>query len=465
MIAVLYYEMIEKVKKYINDNNLIKGDEHIVLGVSGGPDSVCLLHVMMAVCKDVSRLHVIHVHHGLRESADRDEIFVKELCMKNEVDIQVVHVDVKKYASENNLSEEEAGRILRYEAFDKKANVLRENGHDVKIAVAHNMNDNAETILLNIFRGSGIRGIAGIKNKRDNIIRPLLNIERNEIEQYLKDNNIGYCLDETNDTDDYSRNRIRHNILPVAVDGVNKGAIKNMARLSEHATEALDYIDSETEKAYRKYSVNKNGNILIKNEVLEECHSYIVKAVIYRCFGEVSKSLKDVESVHIDLIVDFFHKQTGRKLDLPYDVCAVKSYEGIVISKNQTIHKNEQVQITFPCEKKYGKYKISCVIEANDKCAYPREKYTKWFDYDKIKGTLMLRERGDDDYICISSTGTKSLSKFFVDEKVPQLERDDIPIIAMGNEILWIIGYRDSFRYRIDDSTKNILKIHVEEAL
>src|SRR5699024_2969941 len=233
--------MINKVGSYICENDMLKMGDRIVIGVSGGADSVCLFYVFLDLVKKYNlELFVVHVNHGIRgQEADKDEAFVKSLCKEHRVSFISVKKDVPKIAKLEGLSEEEAGRNVRYEAFYQ---CYLENACN-KIAVAHNKNDNAETILFHLFRGSGIKGLSGIPPKRDSIIRPLLCVEREEIERYLEKKKIPYIIDRSNLEEDYTRNKIRHKVLSYAKDEINYGAVANITNSAAMLTEIQDFLN------------------------------------------------------------------------------------------------------------------------------------------------------------------------------------------------------------------------------
>ena len=445
---------------------MLAGKERIVVGVSGGADSMCLLSVLLELCKGKQEISVIHVHHGLRENADAEAEYVRKYCDTINVSCRVVKVDVKGKAASEGLSTEEAARILRYEAFAK------ETGDDdaAVIAVAHNMDDQAETMLHNLFRGSSLNGLCGIKPVRDNIIRPLLCVSRKEIEAYLSERDIKYCTDESNLTDDYTRNKLRHNILPYVTENINGGALRNMFSVSEDLALAHDYFKGEVDRAYAD-TVNKGmGTLEIIMDKYELLHPYIQSALLYKAFGEMSGALKDVEKKHIRIIADLFNKQVGRVADLPYGIRAKRTYGGVSLRHMDEVTEGLSAAVVMTAPGIYdfdGKKVILELtgaekISDTDRFNIDTNSSTKWFDYDKID---MLRVRYPDagDYIVISEKGDKKdLGKYFKDEKVPGEDRKRIPVICDGHSVIYIYGMRDGAGARIDKDTKNILKITVQ---
>lgn len=457
--------MIKKIGEYIKKYNMTKDVDTIIIGVSGGADSMCLLDVLNTLCGEKIAIKVIHINHGLRAAATFEAQYVKEYCDSISVEALVKNVDVISLAKEKGLSTEEAARILRYEAFEEYAAKYP----NAKIAVAHNMNDQSETVLFNLFRGSSVSGICGIRPVRDNIIRPLLCVSREEIEEYLKERNIKYCTDESNLTDDYTRNRLRHNVIPYIEENINTAAVSNMFSLSENILELKEYLDDMTLLAYKECCREDDG-IIIDEKKLSLFHAYIKKSVIYKAFGILSGSLKDVEKKHIVAIKELFSLQCGKSINLPYGITALKTYEGVkLLKKSDSDQKKEEQIYELPVNGsiKFGDYTINTRIisvKEADKSDIPKEKYTKWFDYDRIKGMLKVRTRQSGDYIITDkSGGRKSVKKYFTDEKVPADLRDQIPLICNGDEVIYIAGMRDSSGYFISETTENILEISVSK--
>ena len=240
----------KKVEQYIEQYQMIGRGDRIVTGVSGGADSVCLLFVLCELRKKLGfEVIVCHVNHQLRaEAAEQDEAYVKELCRKLDVPCRIFHENVELIAKNGKKSLEEAGRIVRSNAFET---VCRESGAN-KIATAHHKNDNAETVLLNLARGSGLQGMCGIRPVYGNRIRPLLCLMRKEIEEWLEEEQISYCTDETNEEDEYTRNRIRHKILPVMEQEINRQTVEHINRLSLQAEEIWEYLNLQTDAAWRQ---------------------------------------------------------------------------------------------------------------------------------------------------------------------------------------------------------------------
>ncbi len=458
----------------MNENNMIAKGDKIVLGVSGGADSVCLFHVLLQVAPvfDLS-LFVVHVNHGIRgEEAEEDEAFVKKLCENAKVPFWTVKAHIPAMAKEEGLTEEEAGRKVRYEAFYK---CLEENKCN-KIAIAHNKNDNAETMLFHLFRGSGIKGLTGISPKRDVIIRPLLCVTRQEIEEYLEQQKVSFRIDRTNLTQDYSRNKIRHRILTFAQEEINTKAIEHMAHTANQLRLMENYLEKNVNLAYDRIVIRKNdGSFQMNVKELQKEDIIIQQGIIRNVFYQLANQLKDIDAVHIDLVLGLLTKEVGKRLHLPYGIQAEKGYEHITMSIHQFQYNNGDdskaekgeivgynhvlkipgdtyiPEINHRIQTRIIKYKKNLII--------PKDGYTKWFDYDKINNTVLIRTRNSGDYIQIGSQLRKKIKSLFIDEKVPREKRDLVPLVADGNHIMWVIGSRISEAYKVNEDTKAILEI------
>lgn len=462
--------MFRKVVEYIKEQEMIKQGDRIVAGVSGGADSVCLFYVLLELRSVFDlELYVVHVNHGLRGvEADQDQAFVKELCEANGVSFTSVYKNIAQISTEEGLTTEEAGRKVRYEEFYK---CFYENKCN-KIAIAHNKNDNAETILFHLFRGSGIRGLTGIKSVRDEIIRPLLDITRAEIEEYLAGKEADYREDASNFTMDYARNRIRLGILPLATNTINNKVVEHITGAGNQLAEIEAYIDQMTQIAFKRLVRKgpKGYSFQVNEFALEDI--VIKKGLIREIMSRLMKGLKDLEAVHIDLILELCEKNTGKFLHLPGGMIARRGYDTLELyvsprdtEKEEKIIIGEQV-LNVPgihvlsdsniiLSTKLIKYKKNMII--------PQNGCTKWFDYDKIKNTVLIRQRKSGDFIQINNQGnTKKLKQYFIDEKIPKDTRDSLPLITDGSSIMWILGHRMSEAYKVEEGTKLILEISLD---
>lgn len=442
--------------EYIRRHDLLLPGELVVVGLSGGADSVCLLLLLDRLREVLGiGLRAVHVHHGLRgDEADRDEAFSRKLAGRLGVPFVCVHVDAAGYAKQHGMSVEEAGRCLRYEALERE----RAAAGAAKIAVAHHGDDQAETILYNLFRGTGLKGLGGMSPMRGRIIRPLLFADRKEILAYLEENGEGYCEDSSNAEDDYCRNRLRHKILPLVKEMVNERAQENILQAGAMAAEADRYFEKKAGEILAMYLLarEKPAGIGIPAEVLKKEEPIIASYVVRDMVGRACGSKKDITHVHIGQVLSLLEKPVGRSIDLPCAQKAVRTYGELWITdakEAETVDENPANSLpsleftAFP-------YKKGQEI--------PKNRYTKWFDYDKINSTLSVRYRKAGDYFMLAGERRKTLKAFFIDEKIPKEERDRIPLVADGSHILWIVGYRISEHYKITEETETVLQIQTD---
>ena len=447
--------MQKKVLDFIRKKKLLKKGDSVVLGVSGGADSICMLKMLSDAQKrrDIA-LYVLHINHNIRgDEAKEDAEFVKRACTKFKVPHRVVSVDVPRIAEEEGLSLEEAGRIVRYEEFSKYAYEVGAN----KIAVAHNSNDNAETVLMNLARGTGIKGLSGIAPKRKmedakgniiEVIRPILCLTRKEIEEYLKENEIEYRNDSTNDSTDYTRNKIRLEVMPL-LENINDNAMQNITNASKELASTSEYIEKDVNEAYEEYVEDRGDRLFLSDESFSV--DYIVlTGIIRRMIENTAGKLKDITRIHVGDVVSLKEKQVGKKIDLPYSVVAEREYDGISMFCESDESSNEENE---------KEVVISFEDDDFDRNNIEELEYTKWLDYDKIDD-VVVRTRKKGDYIVIDDKGgRKKLKKYFIDEKIPRRERDEVLLVADGSHILWVVGYRISEAVKITPETKKIVKL------
>lgn len=461
-------DSIDKIKAVIKENELLKDGDRVVVGVSGGADSVCLLLVLKEIMPPEC-ITAVHINHGIRgDEATRDEDFVLKLCKRLEIRLEIRRLDVPLFARENKISEEEAGRILRYRVFEEIRLLYKAD----KIAVAHNLNDVAETFLMNLSRGSGITGLAGIKLRSGVLIRPLIKTSRAEIEEIAACFGESFITDSTNNSLIYTRNRIRKRVIP-ELEEVNERAVSHINDACERLEKIEGYIIKEAAKAYKSY-VTKGKDIFISNEILV-LDEVIIEEVLHKALLEAAGRARDIGSVHISYLLELFNKQVGRTIDLPYQVRVIREYKGIRLKGSA--HKSEsgesiQVlpELLLHTEDVEG---ISTVVSEEDNIRLTFEDGSvknlsqnsciRWFDYDKIAGNVMVRFKEEGDYLVISPEGDKKkLKKYLTDSKIPSDKRGGIPLVASGNEVLWVVGYRTGEGARITQSTKKLLKMEIK---
>lgn len=301
--------MKSKVLETINKYNLIERDDKVLIGVSGGPDSMCLLHILQELGYNIC---VAHINHGLRENANLEEEYVRNYCEKYDVPFFAKHVKLKENL--DGMTVEEAGRKIRYYFF----NEVCINEKCNKIATAHTSNDNAETVIMNMIRGSGVNGLKGIEPKRGNIVRPLIDVSRKEIEEYCKENNLNPKHDESNDELLYTRNKVRLELIPYIEKNINSNAINNINRMSKIVLEEETYIDKKTNEAFENCVLNESDTTLICNlKIFNKFDIVIRKRLILKFIIKILGNAKDIEKVHVDDIVKLCENNIGGKFLMP----------------------------------------------------------------------------------------------------------------------------------------------------
>jgi len=464
--------VVQKVLRTISEHNMINRGERILAAVSGGADSVCMLYALKSL-KDTLGfdIYCAHLNHNLRgEDADSDEKFVIELCGRLEIPVFTKSVDVADFAEREKLTLEEAGRILRYEFFSELSQKYRIN----KIATAHNKNDNAETVLMRIIRGTGIDGLKGISYKReDGVIRPLLDVSRREIEDYCTENNITYCTDKTNFDNDYTRNKIRNELLPYLGEKFNPEIAESLCRLSENAKEDAEFLNGYARRLYERLKgpLPAKKPVMLHIESLKMTDKSIAARVFKIAADEAKKGIR-LERKHIDDIFLLMDKETGAQLSLPCGVIACVQYGWLTFeSEEKTTVAIENKDLLFmevvPPMTIFAKdldKNISFQIKPLKE--YNRKVNETVLDYDKLLGkSLFLRNRRNGDrMVCFSDGKAKKIKNILIDEKVPRKDRDRILLLCSDDEVLAMVGSRVSEKYKVTNETERALVIEYGNA-
>lgn len=464
----------ERVKSFCDDNALIEKNDGIVAGISGGADSVFLFLYLLQVQKEYNlRLCFVHVNHRIRGSeADRDERFVEELCEQNGVMYKVFYKDIPKMAQEMSMTEEEAGRVYRYECFE---DVRKELGYN-KIAVAHHQDDQAETVLFQLLRGSGFRGLGGMRAKNADVIRPLLAVKKQEIVETLEKKGQSYCTDSTNNEDEYARNQIRNHLIPYLQENLQKETVSHIAKTASYMQDVTEFIDLQTDMVWESVIECKDGRpkeIKAYLSEMKKLHIVLQREIFMRMIEYMSGRRKDITARHIDALTRLIISQTGRKINLPYDIVAAKYYDCILMShKDRWYHSSQSFTEVYEEKISAGQeYNVTFTNNNSHTISFHTEETgimtdiikknscTKWFDYAKIKNMPELRYPKEGDYLWLRTDGSKKkLSRILIDSKIPADERKNILVLADGAHIMWIPELsRCSAYYYINDKTKKML--------
>lgn len=441
--------LLNDFKAYVKAHNMITAGDTVIVGLSGGVDSVTLLCILNELkCELQISLKAVHVNHGIRgEEAIHDEIFAKKLCENLGVPFKAFHFNCPAVSKKTGESLEECGRRLRYESFSS----LCENTKSFKIATAHNADDNAETVIFNVTRGATVKGASGIPPVRENIIRPLLFASRESIERYAEQNSLFYVVDSSNLTDDYTRNKIRHNVLP-ELKKINPQCIESFTRFSKSAAEAADFIEKEAEKSL---ITSKTGENSYSASMLKKLHSAVLKEALFMAvtnFCGISPSFSRLDEILRVL-------NNGGKIQLYGDKFFEVNGDSAVFYKVDTECEalTEIPLNALPFSEKYGNFAVAIKKYTNNSKKINQLVLDNLIDYDKIVGIPILRTRREGDFLTLPRRNvTKTLKKLFNEAKIPPCERDLLPIISDELGVVWVCGFGTALRCKPNADSKRI---------
>ena len=453
--------LLGQVKTTIKKHSMLYEGDRVLIGLSGGPDSVCLLHALNNL-KDEYKLalHAIYIDHGLRPDEIPVEIeFCKTLCENLGVPFITKSVDVKSYALDYGLNKQEAARELRYKAFDETSLEINAN----RIALAHNADDQAETFFMRILRGSGQRGLTGIPPVRGKIIRPLIEIERKNIEEFLDSISQSFIVDSSNLKKDYFRNWLRLAVMP-EFKKQNPALINTISRVCEIIREEDNYLELIVTKTLMKLIPKKTDKLIELFLVpLENMDMVILRRVLRRAIDAV-KGLRGIGFVHIEDIIELVKKgDSGDRIYLPKGIRVIKGYSTLILTSEQP-SQLRTYSLNVPEELALKESGILIKSSFADSAEISCDGKSKvMIDAEMIKLPLVVRARKSGDLFYPFGFGKrKKLQDFFVDEKIPRDERDSIPIVLSGNDIVWIVGYRADERFKVTEDTEKILMLEIK---
>ena len=496
------------VHRDVDKKGLAGPGDRVVAAVSGGADSVCMLLLLDRIRSEAGfSLRAVHVHHGIRgESADEDARFVSQLCEQFGVRCDVIRVDVPAIAKERGTGIEETAREERYRALREACRAWEreeagaQSDSDAQmgrfcIAVAHHMEDQAETVLFRMARGSGLTGVAGMRpaarlpgDPEILVIRPLLQFTRDEIEEIVTEAGTGWREDESNSDVSYARNRIRSGILPELAQ-INEAAVRHICALAEESAQAVEYLRSETDAALARCTAGESGadSLVIDVKTLLQEHPLIADRVLMEALARAAGRRRDLTREHVEALRDLCAKDGTAEGDFPGGVHALVSGGLLMFSRKQAAARTSalngasqpaaadlhteallavaraRIGVTLPLDA--ADYQMEVFPYAGTGDDAPSDTYTKWLDYDKIQEFPALRTRRAGDRIGLSADGTqKKLSRCLIDAGIPEPLRDRIVFPCVGGDVLWIPGYRIHAAYKVSGETKRILCITLKES-
>lgn len=463
---------LTRLRDWIHKQQLFSSGDRILVGVSGGADSIALLDSLHELSKEEGwQIYAAHLNHQFRGEESRgDAMFVHDFCAERGIPCEIGERDVPSFIKEHHMNSQEASRFLRFQFFHEVSKKWDIN----KLALAHHANDQAETVLMRIIRGTGIEGLAGIPQTRlENglmIVRPFLLFHKSDLEQYCKERGINPRLDSSNLKTKYHRNLLRLKVIPWLEEQLGPGIQDSLVHLANIASEETKFLEEITREKSKEIIISQKDNkIVIKGKLFLECHLALQRRMIKLIFNYLLQKEENLGFIHINQVCEWIRTgRTGTKLDLPLGVVAWKEYEDIVFLHDVTAEETEgySYSLEIPgrtyvkelgvwvCTQIHSSFFHSDSIEAG---------YTGVFDADQIHGRLFLRTRCNGDRMTLyGMQGSKKVKDILIDAKVPRRVRSFIPILTDEENILWIPGVKRSNLAIKTSNTKQILTIHIE---
>jgi tRNA(Ile)-lysidine synthase len=454
--------LLSRFERYCVGKSLLRRGDSIIVAVSGGVDSVTLLHLLSRLeRKHGLRLIVAHFNHQLRgKESERDEVFVKGLAGRYGYPFAVGRGDTAAFSRKRKISIQEAARELRYRFL---AGVLKQHGAS-EIATAHNANDNAETILLNLCRGTGISGLSGIPVRRPelHLIRPLLFATRPEIEAYAKLNGLKYRTDSSNRKLHYKRNIIRKKVLPLLAESLNPDVVGALNRASEILSRLEDMVLREANNKLIEFTKKKTDDaLLLDSSEFKKLHPYMQETIVElaaRSFTGIP-----LEATGVASVLSLLSSQTGARIEVSSKLTVYRNRQYLVfVSGSPELEFQREVKANRSYE--FGAIRFSSDIVPRESVCWTHDRHTEYVDADKLNKRLFLRSwRQGDRFVPFGMEEPKKLSDFFIDEKIPRYKKGSIPVLESHGNIVWVCGVRLDDRYRITASTKRVLKLEFDD--
>ncbi len=468
---VIILSLPDKVRKYIELNQMVSAGDKVLVAVSGGPDSVALLHILNSLKKELKiSLCAAHLDHMLRGEESRDDArFVKELCERWEIPCTTTEIDVNEYRKRHGLSTELAAREVRYRFLTETAEQYQAN----RIALGHHADDQAETVLLNVLRGAGPRGVAGMPPVRDEIyIRPLLAIRRRQIERYCADHKLLYRVDSSNQKTIYQRNKIRMHLIPLLEKEYNPEIVLGLGRLANLLREEDSYLDEQTENALAELTISADEQqITIDQSIFVNLPIVLKRRVIRKVWSKLLSRSKDLAFEHVSAIIYKTNQISPAVIELPGGINCQIAYSKIkfYFRNNQQEISDYQYPVKLPGVTKLdelGLVLTARIYQADrfkaDPAKLPANEAV--FDLEKTGSTLTVRKRKQGDtFNPIGAGGKVKLKKFLIDQKIPKEKRDFIPLICKNNQIIWVGGLRVGEYWKVTEQTKVLLHLKLEK--
>lgn len=460
-------EVLNSIYETITRYSMLESVNSVIVGFSGGADSTALLHFLYFFASERNKkfnVEAVHVNHGLRgKESERDENFVREFCQKFGIKLTVKKIDIAKFSADNKIGLEEAGRKSRYDIFNAVAESKSEHKSGVKIATAHTLSDSCETLIFNLARGTSLKGLCGIPPVRGNIIRPLIGITREDVEAYCKFNNLDYVNDSTNFKRDYTRNKIRLDIIP-RLKEINKNFERTLGRNLITLISEEEYLESVTNKEFDFVKRVNENEYDAKKIINLPCaiRNRIIAKIIKIGSGAVPEQ-KYVECTNLLL-------QGGKEVNLPNKKKLVCENDILKVKNQKESANNLKWEYVFSENVFLTEIKTNIIIEVRPLSEYLENKKRfndkNILDFEKIPRDAIIRNRRTGDRFCFSCRNiTKTVKKLMNELKIPPSSRNLVPLIAHKNEVIWVDGVGAAEGYGVNKQTKKVAIIYKEQKI
>ena len=462
-----------RVLQFIRNNNLLSDTRKLLVAVSGGPDSVCLLLVLMKLRDELGiDLHIAHLNHKLRGvESDGDAEYVSKLAHKLNLPVTIDERDVEEYRTKYSGTVEEAAREVRY---DFLAETAKSAGADA-VATGHTRDDNIETIIMHLVRGTGTRGLRGLKpvtqlNAKTGVVkvlRPLLELNRDETKGYCRANGYEPRIDVSNESLTPLRNRIRHQFIPL-LESYNEQVGEALLRDARIAGDELDFLDTAANGLWGSIVQRRKDMILLDKEGFLELHPALQRHLLRLSIEKVTGSLKDIEVRHIESVMDALDLQAGKQLTLPGGLIFIVEYDRFLLTRKAVsssplpVLEGEHI-LRVPGQTEFSGWSVSAEIISLEEMKDTDNNYVAYFDYDKVGNELLVRPRKTADRFYPLGMGQpKKVGEYMIDAKIPRTWRKRVPVVCSPDQIIWIAGYRIDDRVKVTSDTMHILRLEFE---
>ncbi len=461
--------------RFIQEQHLIPGQPKLVVAVSGGPDSVCLLHILVKLQEKLGiKLHVAHLNHQLRGAeSEADAQYVADLARQLDIPATIEPRDVKAYQTQQRLSLEEAAREVRYTFLAQVANSI---GTD-RVAVGHTADDHVETILMHLIRGTGTRGLRGLQPSSQwpssgsslTIIRPLLQVSREETNAYCHQHQLMPRIDTSNLSLSPLRNRIRQQLLPL-LQSYNPQVTEALLRTAHIAADDLAFLDKEVAHLWGRIAQKQENIITLDKERFLELPSALKRHLLRNCIEKLLGNLKDIETRHLEEIMAALNKSAGKRINLPEGLIFSIEYDKYLLGSDPAALSpfpvlETEFALKIPGETQLPGWHIAATSIAREEMKEADNDFTAYFDLDKVGNKLTVRPRQPGDrFQPLGMSQSKKLNEFMIDSKIPRAWRPRIPIVGSPQHILWVVGWRIDERAKVTKDTKQVLRLEFKRS-